>query len=51
VEKNNFYHFWSPLEKFWKNPLMPSPHGKNPSDPMPVRGVLETETDQELLKI
>jgi len=27
------------------------PPWKNPSDPMPVRGVLETETDQELLKI
>ena len=26
-----FHHYWAPLEKFWKNPLVPPP-GINPSD-------------------
>jgi len=25
MEKNKFHHFRHPLEKFWKNPLVPSP--------------------------
>jgi len=29
--KIKFHHFWPPLEKFRKNPLVPPP-GKNPSD-------------------
>jgi len=31
--KNKFYHFWLPLEKFWKNPLVASP-GNNLPKPM-----------------
>ena len=31
VGENKFHHFWIPLEKFWKNTLVPPP-GKNPSD-------------------
>jgi len=30
-KKTNFRQFWPSLEKYWKNPLVPSP-GKNPSD-------------------
>jgi len=30
-EKRIFITFGSPLEKFWKNPLV-APYGKNPSD-------------------
>ena len=29
--KNKFHHFWPPIEKFWKNPLVVLP-AKNPSD-------------------
>jgi len=24
-----FHHYWAPLEKFWKNPLVPSPWNKS----------------------
>jgi len=30
-EKNKYHHFWPPLEKIYKNPLVPPP-GKNSSD-------------------
>jgi len=29
--KSKFHHFWSPLEKFWKNPRVATPW-KKPSD-------------------
>jgi len=31
----------APLEKFWENPLLPTPPGKNPSDAHAFRSKLE----------